>query len=137
MERPKASLKTSNSTKTTPPRTPTQIRKLFNSFTCVQKTNSQHKSIEDLPGEFKSPFERELKNIQLKSTGLKHKKDEVTNLPQQSQENSQNSNSKPVSRSGSFNYNDNPAFQRNQRVRETFLSYFKLNLKHFRKANQD
>lgn len=127
MEKPKAPLKPSNSTKTTPPRTPTQIRKLFNSFTCVQKANSQHKSIEDLPGEFKSPFEQELKNIQLKSTGRIHKMDEEANLPSQTNESSQNSNSKPASRSGSFNYNDNLAFPRNQRVSGIFLCYFCLN----------
>lgn len=80
--------------------------------------------MEDLPGEFKSPFEQELKNIQLKSTGLKHKMDEETNLPPQNKENSPNS--KPASRSGSFNYNDNPHFPRGQRVSGIFLRYFGL-----------
>lgn len=108
---------------------------MFNSFTCVQKANSQHKSIEDLPGEFKSPFEQELKNIQLKSTGRKPRMDEEAS---QTNETSQNSNSKPASRSGSFNYNDNLAFPRNQRVSGFFLCYFCLiNSKRFRKVNQD
>ncbi|XP_066139716.1 putative leucine-rich repeat-containing protein DDB_G0290503 isoform X2 [Euwallacea fornicatus] len=69
----KRTIKHSNSSKTSPPRTPTQIRKIFNSFNCVQKSDVNHRSIEDLPSEFKSPFEQQLKNFQLKTTGFKEK----------------------------------------------------------------
>lgn len=82
VEKPKPS-------KTTPPRTPTQIRKIFNSFNSCVLGASNSKSIEDLPGEFNSPFEHELKKVQLKNTGLasridslkeKNKSDEKGNL---------------------------------------------------------
>ncbi|XP_066246647.1 uncharacterized protein [Euwallacea similis] len=93
----KGTLKHSNSTKTTPPRTPTQIRKIFNSFNCVQKSDVNHRSTEDLPGEFSSPFEQELKSFQLKVTGFKEKmeenRDDFRDWP---------SRSIPSSRSNSF-----------------------------------
>ncbi|XP_050299489.1 uncharacterized protein LOC126738277 [Anthonomus grandis grandis] len=65
--------KNQNASKLTPPRTPTNIKKkFFNSINCVLGSSS--KSIEDLPDEFKSPFERELKNVHLKSASrLEHK----------------------------------------------------------------
>ncbi|CAG9773755.1 unnamed protein product [Ceutorhynchus assimilis] len=65
MEKPKVKQQSK-----TPPRSPpTQIRKIFNSLnSCVLGANVHQKSIEDLPSEYNSHFEQELKNVKLKST---------------------------------------------------------------------
>lgn len=88
-----SSVSQSNSFKSNSQRTPIPIRKLFNS--CVSSSSANKDSIEDLTGEFNSPFEQQLKGFKLKPTQFSERYMEFRKNEENVVENSPNLNKNP------------------------------------------